>query len=226
MDDTEPLGPGTEHYIASCVADGTAPPEEARRLLVEFVRQANAGGLSPRLVEHFAACITAYLEGKKILLPATQEGRDKPVGVPVKTLEKAFGLTRVAPGKPRVDDDTLSVVAMEVLELRLAGESLESAAWTVAEDRKSRGQQVSSESQVREAWASHRVEGLLFMRVGRVVDGPAWTREELERLNEIYSGVPGIVPVGMSVAEYWQTILPGEPLPQTLTLNNPDDKPA
>ena len=76
MDDNEPLGPGTEHHIASCIADGTASPEDARRLLAEFVRQADAKGkVSARLIEHFTDCLRAFLAGKKDLLPAPQEGR-------------------------------------------------------------------------------------------------------------------------------------------------------
>ena len=65
MDDNEPLGPGNEHHIAQCVADGTASPEEARRLLEEFVRQVGTGAVSPRMLEHFAECIRAYLVGKR-----------------------------------------------------------------------------------------------------------------------------------------------------------------
>ena len=127
MDKEEPLGEGTERYIASCVADGTAPPEEARRLIVEFVRQADSGKVSATLIGHLADCFRAFLDRKKLLFPALEDGRDKCVGVPIQTLEKAFGLKRVAPGRPRVDDDTLSLVAMEVLERLLRGESLEDA---------------------------------------------------------------------------------------------------
>lgn len=204
MDDKEPLGPGNEHYIAQCVADGTAPPEEARRLLEEFVRQVGTGAVSPRMLEHFAECIRAYLVGKKVLQSAPEVGRHARVGVPVQTLEKAFGLRRIAPGKPRVDDDTLSVVAAAVLELLLNGSSLEDAAMSVAEDRKGRGESISSDSQVRGAWASHKLGGALFLRLGRSLDGEPWTPTELDRLNEIFRGVQGFVPPGKPVADYWK----------------------
>ena len=36
MAEDEPLGDGTINYLASIVADGTATPDEARELLVEF----------------------------------------------------------------------------------------------------------------------------------------------------------------------------------------------
>jgi hypothetical protein len=226
MDDYEPLGPGKEHHIAQCVADGTASREEARRLLEEFVRQVSTGAVSPRMLEHFGECIRAYLVGKKVLEAAPAAGRNRRVGVPVQTLEKAFGLTRIAPGKPRIDDDTLSIVAAAVLDLLLSGSSLEDAAMSVAEDRKARGETVSSETQVRGAWASHKLGGACFLRLGRSLDGEAWTPAELARLNEIFYGVQGFVPPGMPVADYWKQLLPREPLPQNVTPEYPPDKSA
>ena len=201
MDDTEPLGPGNEQHIAQCVADGTASPEDARRLLVEFVRQADSGRVSPRMLEHFAACVRAYLAGKKDLEQAPEVGRHKRVGVPIQTLEKAFGLTRIASGKPRIDDEILSEVAAAVLDCMLRGESVYSAAMSVAEDRKERGLNVSSDSQVRDAWASHKLEGSTFLRIGRCVNREPWLPSDLIRLNEIFQGVQGFVPPGTQVAD-------------------------
>jgi hypothetical protein len=48
MDNPEPLGPGNISYIAATIADGTATPDDARRLLGEFVRQAHAGTVEPQ----------------------------------------------------------------------------------------------------------------------------------------------------------------------------------
>lgn len=227
MEENEPLGSGTEHHLAQSVADGTATSDEARQLLVEFVRQARTSGkVSSRLIEHFEACVGAYLAGKKTLLPAPEVGRYELVGVPVPTLEKAFGLTRIAPGNPRIDEGTLAVVAMEVLQLVLAGESVQEAAAIVADSRKANGKKVSSESQVRDAWASHKVNGLVLLRFSRVINDPSWSREELDRLNKIFDGVPGIVPPGMTIEDYWRHILPDEPLSQAATPNNSENKPA
>ena len=229
MDDLEPLGAGTEHHIASCVADGTATPEDARRLLQEFVRQAGKGKVSARMIEHFAACIGAYLEGKKRLLPAANAGRLEPLGVPIQTLEKAFGLKRIAPGQPRTDEDTLAEVAMQVLELLLAGDSVQEACGKVADRRKSREEKVSSDSQVLDAWSTHKLQGCVFLRICRVVEQDPWSPEELRKLNQIFDGIPGAVPAGMTVAGYWSGLLPGEPLPQTIAIaapKNPQDKPS
>jgi hypothetical protein len=227
MDKPEPLGPGTENYIASCVADGTVSPDDARRLLVEFVRQADAGGkISPTLIEHFADCIRAYLAGTRSVLLAPNAGRNEPMNVPIQTLEKAFGLRRIAPGQPRVDEDTLSVVAMEVLEHLLKGDSLEDASAVVAEDRKAAGEQVSSETQVREAWATHKMPGLVFSRISRAVDGVGWSDHELRRLAVIFKAEPGVVPPGMPIPEYWRNILPNEPLPSTVMPKNKNNKAA
>ncbi len=228
MDDSERLDPGLEHHIAQSVADGTATPEEARRLLVEFVRQVEAYDVSRRMLEHFAECVRAYLDGKKRLLPAPEVDRydEKDLEVPVPTLEKAFGLKRVTSGKPRVADDMLSIVAREVLERLLRGETLDTASEAVAHDRWVRSEQVSSGSQVREAWASHRVQGLVFMRAARALESQGLSRAELERLDEIFDGVPDIVPPGMSIADFWRKQFPDEPLPQPVAPKYPANKSA
>ncbi|MEP6609715.1 MAG: hypothetical protein ABJA83_13700, partial [Burkholderiaceae bacterium] len=83
-------------YASSPARTENQALREARWLLVEFVRQAKAGGLSERLLEHMRDGIAAYLAGKKTLMPA--EARDRPVSVPATTLEKALGLKRIAPG--------------------------------------------------------------------------------------------------------------------------------
>jgi hypothetical protein len=197
MQDDEPLGPGTENYIASIVAEGTARPEEARLLLVEFVRQVESGKVSPRMIEHLRDCFAAYLDGKKRILPSRAAGRDTAVSVPVKTLDKAFGLTRISSGQPKVDGDTHSIVAAQVLQRMLAGESVDNAVGNVATDRKERGEQISSDSQVTDSWARFKVDGLNCLRVARAVerlpDGGYWTKRELALLCEIYADVPGVI---------------------------------
>lgn len=191
MDSDDKLGPGGINWLASIVADGTATPEDARRLLMEFVRQADIGDIHPLLIAHLRTCIGAYLNGRKVLDPAPEHGRDKPVGVPIPSMEKAFGLTRVTPGGPRTDADTFAEAAMEVLERRLAGESFQEAAANVAEDRKARQLPVSSDSQVRSAWSRHQADGYLMLRLAKangVEASPPWTAAEIDRLTDIFKG--------------------------------------
>lgn len=211
--EAEPLGDGTINYLASVVADGTATQEDARQLLEEFVRQANAGTVTARMTEHLRDCISAFLVGKKVLLPSWEEGRNKTIGVPITTMEKAFGLTRVGPGRVRVDRDTLAEVAKEVLAIRLGDPdaSLERAAAKVADRRKNEGLLVSSESQVREAWAKYRADGLLLLRLSRLreldVEAPAWTAEEIARLAGLFDGEPWFVPPGTDPIEHMEATL-------------------
>jgi hypothetical protein len=202
-DVSESIGPGQIHWLASIVEDGTATPDDARGLLTEFVRQVDAGKVCTRMLQHMRDCTAAFLAGKKTLMPAPRAGRQKPVGVPIPSMEKAFGLKRVTAGAPPIDGDTLAQVAMQVLERRLAGESLEEATGAVAEDRKSKGARVSSESQVRDAWASHQSEGLLMLRMCKAVepDSPAWSEQELRRLNELFWGKVWFCPPGADANE-------------------------
>ena len=145
------------------------------------------------MIQHLRDCIAAFLAGKKTLLPAPEAGRNKPTGVPTNKMEKAFGLVRVTSGKPPIARDTLCMVAMEVLERRLLGETFEVARDKVAEHRRANGLQVSSETQVAEAWAAHRTDAIDYFRLYRAFDHIGWTDFELARLREIYAGVPGAV---------------------------------
>jgi len=139
QDAEEPMGPGQLNWLASIVEDGTASRDEAEQLLVEFVRQVDRGNVMPRMLQHTRDCFAAFLSKKKTLMPALSEGREKPLGVPIATLEKAFGLTRVAPGNPPVDRDTQTEAAMEVLQRRLSGDGFKVACIEVAATRKARG---------------------------------------------------------------------------------------
>jgi len=194
MTEDEALGPGNISYIASTVADGTATPDEARRLLVEFVRQANTGNVEAQIIEHVRDCFAAFLVGKRKLLPARADVvvADLPA-VKVQTLDKAFGIVRSAAGQPKTDDDTLAEVAMMVLEARLAGESPEDALRSVAVNRKAEARAVTDERQVRAAWDAHphRLMGYVWLKVKRHIEGCGWTEAEKSRLCEMYAGVEG-----------------------------------
>lgn len=205
MSDEESLSPAEISWLASIVADGSAKPDEARRLIQEFVRQARTAAIDPRLIGHLQDCFAAFLTGKKELLPSPEAGRNVSVIVKVKTLEKAFGLTRAMSGQPPIDSDTLCAVAMELLEQRLAGVSHQTALTNVAEDRKQAGLPVSSETEIGKAWTDHKRDALVGLRLFRAVGldpaCPYWTSEEMERLAQIYADVPGIVLPGEKAFE-------------------------
>jgi hypothetical protein len=228
--DTRPLSGGDIHWRAERVADGTGTPEEARELIAEFVRQARASRLEPRLIEHFSDCFAAFLAGERHLLPVPEAGRFAPTPVPIQSLEKAFGLTRTTRGRPSTDRETRCAVAMAVLGRMLSGETLEVAAEMVASERRQKCLPISSETEVRDAWARHKLDGLLWLRVSRLpeVDKSAapWAPREVERLTVLFKDVPGFIPPGMSVQDYWRKALPDEPLPHTVTPDNSANKPA
>jgi hypothetical protein len=196
-DESEPLGPGNVVHYAALVANGTADPIDARRLLSEFVRQASTGSVSSHLIEHLRACIAAFLAGKKVLDPAPEAGRVKAVGVPIQTLEKALGLSLVSTGRPPIDANTKTLVAADVLRRRLSNESHQDALASVAKDRKRGRLPVSSATEVGEAWAAYKCEALTWVRLYRASgldpSGDSWAPEEMKRLRKIYAKVDGAV---------------------------------
>jgi hypothetical protein len=210
-DDPSALGRGNINYYSSLVAEGTATPDDAKRLLVEFVRQAgvDTSRVDPLLIEHLRDCVSVYLSGRRVLPADPRAGRDKPYGVAIKTLEKAFGLTRIASGQPRVDEEVVCFVAADVLAAILSGKSVDEASYTVASARRAKKLPISSESQVIDAWSDHKQDALVYLRISRHAraiesadpsDG-RWTDGELERLYEIFADVPGIILPGEKFGE-------------------------
>jgi hypothetical protein len=210
-EDKEPLSPADIHWRASCVADGSAPPESARELIAEFVRQSRSGRIEPRLIEHVSDCFAVFLAGERKLIPSLQAGINCAKPVSIKTLEKAFGLTRVTRGQPAIDEDTQCAVAMEVLDRMLLGDTLEVASEFVARDRWAASLQISSETQVRGAWAKHKMDGLLWLRIYRTSDvspdGPPWSAAELTRLAEIFKDEPWYVPPGVDAKKHMDALV-------------------
>ena len=208
-DDADRLSPPNINYFAIEVARGDATPEDAKRLLREFVRQApvmigylsRARGGDQRgwqyLVEHMAACVGAYLSGRKTL--EKRDPGDDTITIQTKTLDKAFGIVRARAGPPPIDDDTLGEVAGQVLREMLRGASLEGAAHNVGVERKAAGLRLTADTEIRDCWARHKMAGWLslrLMRIWGIEPGGWWTDAELARLDEIYRDVPGFVRPG------------------------------
>lgn len=208
-DEADHLSPANIIYQRWHVAGGTATPDDARRLLREFVRQAPAmidylghARVGDQrgwqyLVEHLSACVGAYLDGRKVL--EKRDPADDPITIQTKTLDKAFGIVSARSGPRAIDADTLGEVAGMVLRELLRGESLEAAAATVGAERQAAGLPVTSESHVRDTWAMHKGDGRLslrLMRVWGIEPGGWWTNAELTLLDKIYWDVPGFVRPG------------------------------
>jgi hypothetical protein len=206
------LGPGGINWLASLVDEGTAKREDAIRLISEFVRQSRSGKIEPRLIEHVRNCFLVFLAGERILV-SWEAGPEKAARVSIGTLDKAFGLTRAAPGRAPMDQDDLREAAMQVLAIRLsdAAASLEQASSDVAEQRKNAGLSVSSDSQVRDAWARYKQDGLLWLRISRLTSvdpsAPAWTEKEMQRLTELFETEPWFVPPGVNATDHIKATL-------------------
>lgn len=191
MDDEEELGDGTLSFLASAVADGTATPEGARRLLVHFVREADQGIIRPRMIEHMRDCVRAFLDGRKRLQPSpSTPAGGAAVTIQTRTMEKAFGLTRLGAGQPPTDDDTSLEVAVQVLDMLVTGALLEVASPRLANERQKAGLRISSNSQIRKAWGENKRRAWPWLNFFRSINKAPWTDAEMARLKEIYADWP------------------------------------
>jgi hypothetical protein len=159
-------------------------------LLAEFVRQADAGSVEPRLIQHIRHCFAAYLAGEKKLLPAPESKRRKVTSIKIPTLEKAFGLARPDKGRAPLSNDMVIDVALAVLRFRLRGMTFEKARDDTAKIYH------KSSSRVGECWARGKREALDLERVSRAVNQCSWSNVEMNRLRKIYSGEVWFVPPG------------------------------
>jgi hypothetical protein len=190
-DPTEPLSEAQAHQLIWRVADGTATPEEARRLIVEFVAQADAGAVAPELFRHVVDCLRTFAQGERELRPNRNEGRERPEAITVATLDGAFGLTRPRRGKPRNAPAEDATVAVEVLDTALRERcSVPKALERVAETHLTNGRPPWSVSQIKHLWSVHKAAALPMLRLQR---GKPWTPDEITRIVKLYARTPGVV---------------------------------
>lgn len=176
MDDDELLSNGDVYFLASRVIEGIATPNEARRLIAEFVRKAaRPKQVDERLIEHVRECFAAFLSGD------------------ARSLDKAFGLIRRKRGQPELDEQPTMDAAAMVLEARLAGASHQEALAKVETARREAKLPVSSESQIGGAWRDYKRDALLLCRLRRWERGEAWTPTEIKRLRLIFAKTKGII---------------------------------
>ena len=196
MTDDLPLSEAAVFLIAYKVMEGTAQRHEARQLLAEFVRQADRGQVTPLVIKHLRDCVHNYIQGSKTLAPSIEAARNSFVDVPIDSMDKALGLTRLTRGQPKVDAAIRHTVAMHVLVRLLRGETLDAATEAVATDRKANGLQLSSDTQVSDVWSSHKLEALVLLKLARTgesdSDGGVWAESEIGILRGIYANEPNV----------------------------------
>jgi hypothetical protein len=141
--------------------EGGLDPDRARRLLEAFCDSVDRGKAPPaEMMAHLNTAFRAYLGGKD--------------------LEAALGLTRRAGAPSAVG--LHQGMAMRVLERRLAGLSYRAAVTSTAPEPGA----IREESVVKAAWAKHKGDALLALRLRRAVSDKEWMPDELARLKRIF----------------------------------------
>jgi len=151
--------------IAFEIREQTAEPEDARRLLSQFCDFYDRNEAIPHeLIMHFRDSFRVHLAGEQ-------------------KLESALGLKRKK-ARPKADPKLRTVMATELLRLRLMKMSHQDALQEVSEKL---GGGVSV---IGEAWNAHKQDALICLRLERTLDASAWTPDEITRLTEIYGKKP------------------------------------
>ncbi len=150
------------NQIAWQVRDDEADPAEVRRLL-ENIRCLidNREPLPPEVLRYVRDSLRVFLDD------------------PAKTLDQAFGIKK-GRGRPKADASIRIAMAVEVLRLRLAGSSHRDALDDVGD------RFCKSESVISDAWAAHRPDALITLRLERDLEKFPWSEEEMQRLEEIF----------------------------------------
>ena len=159
LDDKFPL------YVllaTSRLTDGRTKRAEARSMLEIIVQQVQGRRVHKSVIDYVGFCFKRYVSGE------------------AKTLDAAFGLVRLRPGRQRLDGTKASKVAHAVLERRMAGDSYEDAVAEV-----SRVEAVSVR-RVGDHWSALKRDAYLEYRGEHT---PAKS-EELSRLKQLFGREP------------------------------------
>lgn len=162
------LTPDVVFQIAWEVRDGEADPSDARRMLKLFCDCVDLReSPPPELMRFLRDAFRVHLDDGK-------------------TIESALGLAR-REGRPKTALDVRQSMALEILRLRMTGmrhqKCLERVASTFSKP----------ESVIGEAWARHKFDALLLLRLERPHDEYPWTSEEVDRLCAIFAGEPWFI---------------------------------
>ena len=172
MEEDKPISPAEFNLIASLVHDDEADPEEARELLEDICNRVDREErLPPVVLRYIRDSLRGYLDGSR------------------KSLDRSFCVKRKV-GKPKADRGQRVAIATEILRLRLKGRNYEYAVSAV-------GRQFNKESSViGEAWAAHKFDAYITLRLERPEGKPPWTEREIQRLYKIFSKESWLIPPG------------------------------
>ncbi len=98
----------------------------------------------------------------------------------VNKMDVALGLLKKK-GRPKADSQVRINMATEVLRSRLQGKSHQDALYNASEKLK------CCETTVGEAWAAWKQTAIIQIRMERPTDKYPWTKEEIERVDKIFS---------------------------------------
>jgi len=152
---------GEIRQIAFEVVEGTANPDDVKRLIQAFCDDAERGEAPPaEITAYLNTAFRAYLDG----------------GLEI---DAALSLRRPK-GHPRAREDDRITRTTEFLRLRLDGmthqDALEKMGW--------------SATIVGQAWTDFKVNALQVLSLERGLDDRAWTPNELARLQQIFKDSP------------------------------------
>jgi hypothetical protein len=157
------------HRIALSIAENEFNPDDARRLLEQFVfeayRHTTSGGISRELITYLRDAFQAHLENGQPLLAT-------------------LGLEKTK-GRPKANAQQLIQWALFILERRLEGVTHDEAVHLACK------QFSKSQTPISDAWAKHRNEALRDLTLKRRREGvvPLFAPEEYAVLRKTFDDI-------------------------------------